>query len=178
MKSFYSSCLIVLVLAAALPNEDSILSRILNSLEKRNREFPVEKVYLHTDRAYYLSGERIWLKAYLVAGPYHHPSGLSKVIYVDLISPKGRVVNHLTLFSESGSASGTITLPDSIAGGNYLLRAYTKWMQNFSCDYFFNQDITIWNLAGKDLVSPPETVSVDAKVDLQFFPEGGNFGVN
>ena len=32
----------------------------------KNTEIPCEKVYLNLDRLYYLAGEDIWIKAYLV----------------------------------------------------------------------------------------------------------------
>ena len=44
-----------------------------------------EKVYIHTDRTFYLAGDYIWLKAYLVNGVNHQPDSLSKIVYVEVL---------------------------------------------------------------------------------------------
>ena len=41
---------------------DSFIQRCSNQSEV----FPQEKVYIHTDRPYYLKGDTIWFRAYLV----------------------------------------------------------------------------------------------------------------
>ena len=43
--------------------------------------FP-ERIYLHTDKDFYLAGEIIWFKIYQVDGKYHRPVRLSKLAYV------------------------------------------------------------------------------------------------
>lgn len=157
-------------------NEDP-LNRIVANLKNALDNYPTEKVFLHTDKPYYLSGEKIWLKAYLVAGPAHVPSPLSKVVYVELLNPKGEVIENLTLLTKNGSSHGSISLPDSLTSGQYALRGYTSWMRNFSCDYFFDQDVKIWNLFEASEKPDKPIVSSLEKIDLQFFPEGGTLVV-
>jgi len=45
----------------------------------------VEKLYLHTDRDVYLTGETIWFKVNCLDGTCLKPSDLSKVVYVELM---------------------------------------------------------------------------------------------
>ena len=59
---------------------------LLDSLERYNRNFPREKVYLHFDRPYYYTKENVWFQAYLVAGPLHEPSPFSTSVYIELFS--------------------------------------------------------------------------------------------
>ena len=145
------------------------LNRIIASFEEYLSKSPVEKVYLHLDRPYYANGETIWFKAYLVAGPFNKPSDLSQTIYVELIDSQENVVQIRRLFSPYGFASGHFIIPDSIINGNYQVRAYTNWMRNSGEEYFFHQSINIGNSQ-----SPQITERDTSKIDIQFFPEGGN----
>ncbi|HEY1871286.1 MAG TPA: hypothetical protein VGG71_09520, partial [Chitinophagaceae bacterium] len=38
-----------------------------------------EKIFVHTDKAFYLAGESIWFKLYCVDENFHKPSDISKV---------------------------------------------------------------------------------------------------
>src|SRR3569832_2000979 len=44
-----------------------------------------EKVFAHTDKSAYMTGEILWFKLYVVDGTYHKPLDLSKVAYVDVL---------------------------------------------------------------------------------------------
>src|SRR4051812_34233918 len=44
-----------------------------------------EKLFLHTDRSFYLTGETLWLKIYNVDAALNRPLSLSKVAYVEII---------------------------------------------------------------------------------------------
>ena len=110
----------------------------------RNTVFQ-EKVYLHTDRTNYLTGETIWLAAYCADASYHRLSSVSKVLYVDLIDSKGDAVAQHAMELNNGIGQGSIYLPATISSGYYALRGYTQWMQNFDAGYFFQQTIAIVN---------------------------------
>ncbi len=47
---------------------------------------PQEKIYIHTDKTFYLTGETIWLKAYLVDASFHKPIGVSSISYIEVLS--------------------------------------------------------------------------------------------
>jgi len=49
--------------------------------------FPQEKLHLHTDRDFYIPGEKIWFKAYVVDAHTHLYPTYSQYVYVELISP-------------------------------------------------------------------------------------------
>jgi hypothetical protein len=149
----------------------SVSERIAAALKKFNEEFPQEKVYVHTDRPYYLAGETIWFKAYLTAGSFHQLSPLSKTLYVELVNEKKEKIMQLMVRLNEGTGHADILLPSDLKSGNYLLRAYTNWMRNYDEDFFYNQEIKIWNIDEK--ISQPPVVALEP-VDLQFFPEGGH----
>jgi len=145
------------------------LERLISGFKKYLDELPQEKIYVHFDRPYYASGEIIWFKAYLTAGPYHEPSQLSRTVYVELINERRKLVKHVKLLAIDGSASGDIVLDDSLSSGNYVIRAYTHWMKNCEEDYFFHRSIKIWNQ--KDQTNTTEAQG--KSISINFFPEGG-----
>ncbi len=112
-------------------------------LDRYNRELPAEEIYLQTDKPFYKPGEDIWLRAFVVDGMTHKPTGVSNIIYVELVNPKGGVEKQLTLPVTEGGAGGDFTLEESAPGGLYKVRAYSKWMKNFGEDVFFEKEIQV-----------------------------------
>ena len=98
---------------------------------------PQEKVYLHMDNTCYFLGDTIWYKGYVVrAGDQHTLTDLSRILYVELLTPDGYLVERQQLEMPGGTAHGAFVLTDSLYAGYYELRAYTRWMLNFGqCEY-------------------------------------------
>lgn len=159
-----------------MAQRDSIsLASIVSKTEKLTSVFPTEKVYLHFDKPYYAIGDTIWFKAYLTVGPKHQPSGLSRVLYVDLLNSQDSVAHSLKLMVINGIAYGDVALiSPAFKKGVYHLRAYTNWMRNASPYYFFNKNIIIGD-ASNNVVMPKISIAKgtkgkDATIDtrLQF----------
>ncbi|KYG76777.1 TonB-dependent receptor [Roseivirga echinicomitans] len=143
---------------------------VQEKLDYYNQEYPQEKVYLHTDRKYYAPGEPIWFQSYLTAGYLHEPSPFSANVYVELYSDTDSLVAEKLIFSEGGFGQGVIDVPQELSEGNYVLRAYTNWMRNFDQNFFFEKPIVV--VTGSELERAISTTN--RRIDLQFFPEGGN----
>ena len=122
---------------------DDLLGKLVDQLYKWRAEHPQEKVYLHLDKPYYAAGEDIWFKAYVTIGSKHQLSAFSEILNVDLIDENDSVKRSVKLPLTSGLTNGDFTLPDTIAAGNYRIRAYTNWMRNAGDDYFYDKTITI-----------------------------------
>lgn len=105
-----------------------------------------ENVYLHTDKPYYYPGETIWFKAYMRYADVYLYDSLSKVLYVELINDQRKIVASRIAEIATGQASGDFTLPDSLATGNYYLRAYTNWMRNFGDQNLFVRPVPVLDL--------------------------------
>ena len=91
-----------------------------------------EKVYLHLDNTCYFKGDTIWYKAYVVRADDLTYTDMSRILYVELLSPDGMVVERQgIIISNEGYGDGNFTLQDSIYSGYYEVRAYTRWMLNF-----------------------------------------------
>ncbi|NDW19111.1 hypothetical protein D0T53_09315 [Dysgonomonas sp. 216] len=149
--------------------------------------YPQEKVYLHFDNTGYFAGESIWFKAYVVTAEDNIPSQLSKVLYVELLSPEGNTIKTLKLKVENGQADGSFHLESEMFGGYYQIRAYTRCMLNFGEECIFSRTFPVFDQIEqpKDYISkkmtlrrhkiPVERVKSEFsdKVDMSFFPEGG-----
>ncbi|MFC5411316.1 hypothetical protein ACFPMF_18485 [Larkinella bovis] len=136
----------------------------------RNRMLQ-EKLFVHTDRSFYVAGELLWFKINYVDGTFHKPLSLSKVAYLEVLDRENRPVLQAKVALADGTGSGSLFLPTTLASGHYLVRAYTNWMKNFSPDYFFEKPVTIVNSFRKlELPVQKDTLAYD----VQFFAEGGN----
>ncbi|NQU84412.1 MAG: TonB-dependent receptor plug domain-containing protein, partial [Mariniphaga sp.] len=136
-----------------------------------------EKVYLHIDRELYSPGDTLWFKSYLTGGITNKLHKGYKNIYVQFVSPLGEVISNRLLLSQNGEAHGDFALNDSLPDGQYTVRAYTKYLENFGEESFFHK--RIWISAPKsslELELPTE--KKPSLVDAMFFPEGGNLLAN
>lgn len=152
-------------------DQDSVLVKLGNKANEFNKHNPIEKIYLHTDRNLFTSGEIVWYSGYAVLGPLHQFSMASKVLHVDIIDPNNTILVSQTHEMVNGKANGSIALPKHLLSGNYQIRAYTDWMRNFEHDFFFTKTITIVGAS-----EMPLSHQMDKDItDLQFFPEGGHW---
>ncbi len=144
-----------------------------------------EKVFLHTDRDYYSTGDDIWFKAYLVDAQTNMPLGYTNNLHVDLISPEAKIINNEIVLLDNGLGKGDIHLVDSLPAGTYRLRAYTNWMRNFGDNFIFEKIIivsnTIGDKTGVEGVAakaanrlPSSNNTIKSKSVLRFYPEGGS----
>jgi len=133
-----------------------------------------EKVYLHTDRDYYNSGDDIWFKAYITDAFTNIPIPYTKNLHVELISSAAEIIQSRVLRVEDGIANGDFHLTDSIATGNYLIRAYTNYMRNFDDQFFFSKSIAVINPAYGGNKLRDTTNYIENQIDIKYFPEGGS----
>lgn len=105
----------------------------LEAVKDMLEQAPVqEKVYLHLDNQCYFKGDTIWYKAYVVRADNLTFTNMSRILYVELVSPDGMVVERQNIIvSPDGYSDGNFALQDSIYSGYYEVRAYTRWMLNF-----------------------------------------------
>ena len=143
-------------------------------LEKYEEESRREKLFVHTDKTFYLAGEHLWFKVYSVDGDNKRSDNLSKVAYLEVLDKDNEAVLQAKVALKRGSGHGSWFLPVSLNSGNYRLRGYTNWMKNFSPEFYFEKDITIVNSV---VPAEPAESGVAKEMEnpmIQFFPEGGN----
>lgn len=104
-----------------------------------------EQVFLQTDRNLYLPGEKIWFRADCFVNNQKISHGLSKVLYVELLNSGNEAIARDKYKIDQGYADGMLRLPEGLQTGNYLLRAYTLYMKNFSPEEYYHTVITVIN---------------------------------
>ncbi|MBR1933356.1 MAG: hypothetical protein IJ841_06695 [Prevotella sp.] len=122
------------------------LDAIREALEASSLSQVQEKVYIHTDNTCYFVGDTLWYKAYVVRADDLQPTDMSRILYVELLSPDGLLVERQNIIvSGTGHTCGQFVLQDSLYSGYYELRAYTRWQLNFNVYHHrYRTDETWW----------------------------------
>jgi hypothetical protein len=77
-----------------------------------------------------------------------------------------------------GWLRGDFLLSDSIPEGNYTVRAYTKYLQNFGEESYFHKNIIVAG-AKSSLELDEELAERNAtEIDVAFLPESGSYVLN
>ena len=154
----------------------------LDEMEKWKRDFPLEKIYLHTDRDSYRPGDTIWFKAYL--SNEYLPDTLSTILYTELWSSKGVRIGQQTWPVLFGTSYGQFELPDSCSAGEYMLKAWTSLMLNAPEEFIYKKyfrinskkasSVAANGLANTNNESGSLNKIINPPPQFNFFPEGGN----
>jgi len=170
-KPFLLILFVMLAFSFAGPKAYGQIGDIENSYARYNEYNLQEKIYVHTDRSFYLCGDILWFKTYLTNAVNNQPLSLSKVVYIEVLNKLHQPILQGKIGMKNGLGNGSFFLPFSIVSGNYELRAYTNWMKNFSPDHYFSKNISIINTS-RNL----DTADIHPSVNYNaaFFPEGGN----
>lgn len=91
-----------------------------------------ENIKLFTDRNIYCVNEKIYFTAEYSCIKELDSLIWSSVLYVELIKWNGTRLVQMKLKLTRPGTAGSMEIPANILSGNYYLRAYTKWMRNFS----------------------------------------------
>ena len=104
-----------------------------------------EKVYLHFDNTSYYLGEMIWFSAYVNDIETNRPTTLSEILYTEILSPEGDVIDTHVYKLSKGACFGNFTLPLYLKSGFFEIRAYTRYMLNYGEDNYFSRVIPIFD---------------------------------
>ena len=120
-------------------------------LEKFGKKIPQEQIFIHTDNTCYFLGDTIYFKAYVHRSDTGAPSNLSGLLYAELFNQDGFLVKRQLIELKEGQGHGSFCLADTLYGGFYELRAYTRWQLNwgayihphtdFAERFFFNKQM-------------------------------------
>ena len=137
------------VLASAQQAAPTSLEGWADRLTAFGKSLPQEQVFVHMDNTCYFLGDTIFYKAYVRRSDTGMPSRISGVLYAELLNQDGYLVERQALELHGGQANGSFVLLDSLYGGYYELRAYTRWQLNwgvtehahnhFSEQWFYNK---------------------------------------
>ena len=130
MNRFFLSLLLLFTTGALSAGSLDVLRQ---ALEQSSVTQVQEKVYLHTDNTCYFVGDTLWYKAYVVRADNLKPTDMSRILYVELLTPDGLLVERQNIIvAPNNYTCGQFVLRDSLYSGYYELRAYTRWNLNFN----------------------------------------------
>ena len=108
------------------------------------QKIPQEEVFVHLDNTCYYLGDTLYYKAYMHLSD-GRPSALSRLLYVELLNHDGYLVERQKVEMKQGQGDGSFILPDTLYGGYYELRAYTRWQLNWGrYEHPHTQDAEDW----------------------------------
>lgn len=145
MKKYLSALILSILFFVSGFSQD--FDAMKQNLDWQVYNYPQEKIHVMTDKPCYITGDTIWLRAFVVDAATHKPADASKFVYVELISPMNEVSMRIKIKERDGVFKGYIPLdPTQVAEGEYTLTAYTMFMQNQGEQYFFKRKVKITSL--------------------------------
>lgn len=128
-----------------------------------------EKIYLQLNSTVFTSDQTIWFKA-VVTSVNQKPTILSKVLHVELIDFNSEIIESKLLKLEDGSTNNFFDLNEirPLPEGKYMIRAYTKWNNNFKTNFVSKKYINIYKTRQKIKKKEPiREVVISEKKDKQ-----------
>ena len=164
MKQFATIGLLLMCIFTMHGQENSVLDSVVSNIARQLYVFPQEKVYLQTDKPYYINGEKIFFRAFLLDAFSNRQDTLSRYVYVELINPVDSVVQRVKIRKDSTNMFyGAISLQEELPQGGYKIWAYTQYMRNQGESSFFSKYVRI---------SDPQVLSIQTNTDFQFTEDG------
>ena len=136
---------IFLLNCSLLSAQDHPADNLVHQFNQYQSNALQEKLFVHTDKTFYLAGETVWFKVYAVDASWHKPLAASCISYIEILNKDLKPVMEGKIALINGSGNGSLTIPGFLNTGNYIFRAYTNWMKNFPPDFYFEQTIHIVN---------------------------------
>ncbi|WP_316831377.1 Ig-like domain-containing protein [Pedobacter aquatilis] len=169
------SFLFIVNFSSSAQTDTISINTIITKTNKVLNDYPTEKIHIHFDKPYYAVADTIWFKAYVTENQ-NFLSGISKIVYVDVINQRDSLIQTVKLPLAGGMAEGNIPLSmERYKQGNYHFRAYTNWMLNSNDPAFFNKTFYIGEAIDKELkthisyknLSTDKQEKIDARVQFK-----------
>lgn len=135
-----------------------------------------ERICLFTDRNIYTAGEKLLFSAFISGSPSSWEYDWSRVMYLELISSNGKPVVQSKHSLSGFKTDGCMQLPENLFTGNYYLKAYTRWMRNFSASGYTWVQVKVINPFQPGIENATESAGI--KDDIDFIEPGSNFRKN
>lgn len=147
-----------------LQSQTSFQEEVVKSLTENS--IAQEKIFLHTNKISYLTGDSIWFTAY-IGDENNRPSNQTTVLHVNLLDANGTKLERKKILIDQGIGSGNFDLKNHLSSGNYYIQAYTQNSLNFGSDFIFIKQIEVQNQLKF------ESKSFQEHYNIQIYPEGG-----
>ncbi|RCR69449.1 carboxypeptidase-like regulatory domain-containing protein [Larkinella punicea] len=160
-----------LAMQGKLAPPDSCLGGITAAFNERFKLL-APSVFVHIDKPFYATGDRLWMSTYLLDAASHQRAGGETALQVDLLTASGKLVQHQWVRIVDGRGQGHFRLSDTLTTGAYQLRAYTD-EDDAQRRPAFERSVAVYNLVRNEVSIRSDSVS--QPLDVQILPEGGRW---
>ncbi|WP_018627785.1 hypothetical protein [Niabella aurantiaca] len=167
MRRLFATILIVILTAPCMGQGG--FKAFISSVDSMNRHHAREKIFIHYDRPHYNLGDTLWARGYIAVAWNHSLNDSSRLVYLEIIDPKGKIVHRSSASCLLGQFDASISLKeDMYTEGTYLLRAYTRWMLNFGDSLFYQSYFKILDFKSPKWQTTIKKLSItDTHLQLQ-----------
>lgn len=127
-----------------------------------------ESIFLHLNKNEFISGERIFFKAYLLDQKDDIPLDRDTNLYVGLYDSDGKQIQKSMWQVVNGVTYGDLKIDSIYDHGSYYIKASTNWMKNFDKPDPFLQEIQIVKYEFQD-----QEIENNPAFGVRLIPEGG-----
>src|SRR6201999_3804496 len=117
-RNYKSVILFIACLMLCISSESQVLTGLQSNFINFQKINLQEKIYVHTDKNFYLTGEILWFKIYNTDGSTNKLIDLSKIAYVEILDNKHNAVLQAKIALNQGTGTGSFYIPFSITNGN------------------------------------------------------------
>ncbi|MDR2472649.1 MAG: TonB-dependent receptor plug domain-containing protein, partial [Tannerella sp.] len=154
---------------------------IYSLFNKQLQSYPMEKIYVRTDKPYYLAGEDVRFRIYLVDAMSHIPDTISRYVYAELINPWSNLIKRVKIRPVEGAYHGYFELPEELYEGSYEIRFYTRFMENNGEEYYFKRTIDVGDPLSAYYTTKAVFNTTDngkrIEAEFEFFDAKGNYRI-
>lgn len=177
----YMICLAFVLFGLSRPSISQVTRTNIDKLANQLDSFTQKKIqtslYLRTSKDIYIAGEDLWFSAFILHAADFILSPLDKTLYLQLQQVGSDSVLWQEMYPVSnGLSAGHVYLPQTLTGGDYLLKGYTVHSFFTGQSYYYAiARIRVVN-EPREIRSRKQSPGVASKDSIQFqvFPEGGN----
>ena len=171
-------CLLTVTISGFAQSAKAILDKLAERLHDCVPKEGTTSVYLKTDKDIYGSGEDLWFNAFVLDGQFFTLSQADKTLYIQLQQKNNDSIVWNEMYPiNNGLSSGHVYLPETLADGDYLLKAYTahSFRSHQSLLYAVARVRVVKEFRSIGRSTFQSTTSLPGKEPVQFgvFPEGG-----
>ena len=156
------SILTGLLLIQFTVNEGDFEKALSEKMEAYKTNYPMEMVYIHTDRDVYSPGDELFFKAYIRDLYSFIPSEQSEILNLALMNYQGKIVLN-NLFEIKGSqVAGKLLFANTIPEGKYFLIGFTELMREWKPEHVFIKELFVKTISFPSTIihlsTPPDTM--------------------
>ncbi|MFY7669632.1 hypothetical protein ACOSP6_00955 [Tenacibaculum sp. MEBiC06402] len=133
---------LLLIITLAVTSIGVAQSAAKNEIGSTLQKFPNERINIHINNDFLISGEKLFYKVYCLNSENQF-TNYSKIAYIELVNQDNKSVLKQKITLSNGKGYGDFFIDAKVKTGSYKLIAYTNWMLNKN--NFFEKNVIIIN---------------------------------